>query len=504
MLSVAQTIFKIAGIFLLIFTSLASAHATQIAPNSRECEVTARVLNIRSGPGTSFRIIAKVQKESRLVILEYQPKWLKISHGNREGFVSRKHIRLIPLQLPVSGVSPSLLSDTSPAPPSRATSTPSSEASPAPFDPSKSSEAVITLKQEASRIEEQIVEHEALISSYTEKEAGLIDDLDRLGRQLNRTGLQVRESREESLRIEAKLKNTEAECRILKKEIALLDVYAAKRIVALYKLHQLGKMPILASADSIYDMLSRKNILERILSADKAVWEELTTKTSRLELLRISLDEQKRAYDDTISRLNDQLETMGKQSEARSQLLEKIRGEKKLTLAAIDSLKQAATALDREMASHTWEVHPMSTSGDGMNKKPFDTLKGLLQTPVPGKITAFYGLNKEGMLKSPNIRNGIDIEAEPGEPIRAVYDGTTIYADWFKGYGNMIIIDHGNNYCSIYAHAEELFKAKGDPVEADEVIGTVGETGSMAGTKLYFEIRHHGKPIDPLAWLKRN
>jgi len=108
------------------------------------------------------------------------------------------------------------------------------------------------------------------------------------------------------------------------------------------------------------------------------------------------------------------------------------------------------------------------------------------------------------VLKSANFRNGIDIKAEPGEPIRAVHEGNTIYADWFKGYGNMIIIDHGNNYCTIYAHAEELFKAKGDPVDINEVIGTVGETGSMTGTKLYFEIRYHGKPIDPLSWLKRN
>ena len=494
MLSIAQTIFKIAGAFLLIFTCLTSAYAASDGLTALEGEVTARVLNIRSGPGKSFRVVGKVQRGSRLEILEYQPEWLKISYKNREGFVSRKHIRLIPLKPSVSEPPPVLIP----------LQTPVGEASPAPFDPSKSSEAVKTLKQEASRIEKQIVEHETMVSDYTEKEARLIDDLDHLGQQLNRTKLKVKESREESLVIETKLKNTEAEYLALEKEIALLDVYAAKRIVALFKLHQLGKMPILASADSIYDLLGRKNALERILSADKAVWEELTAKKSLLESLRVSLDKQKQAFDDTIRRLNERLETMDKQNRERSQLLEKIRGEKKLTLAAIDSLKQAAIALDKEVESYSWEVHPVSTTGDGKNKKPFETLKGLLQTPVPGKITAFYGLNKDGMLKSPNIRNGIDIEAEPGEPIRAVYDGTTIYADWFKGYGNMIIIDHGNNYCSIYAHAEELFKAKGDPVETDEVIGTVGETGSLAGTKLYFEIRHHGKPIDPLAWLKRN
>jgi septal ring factor EnvC (AmiA/AmiB activator) len=67
----------------------------------------------------------------------------------------------------------------------------------------------------------------------------------------------------------------------------------------------------------------------------------------------------------------------------------------------------------------------------------------------------------------------------------------------------MIIIDHGKNYYTVYAHLEEAFKAKGDAVETDEVIATVGDTGSMTGAKLYFEVRHHGKPINPIAWFKK-
>ena len=234
MFSVAQAIFKIAGALILIIVCLTSAHAASDVLTSQEGEVTVPVLNIRSGPGKSFRVVGKVQKGNRLVILAYQPRWLKISQANREGFVSREHIRLIPLKTPVG------------------------ETSPAPFDPSKPPEAVENLKQEAGRIEKQIVEHEARVSTYTEKEAKLIDDLDQLGQLLNQTRLQVKKSREEGLLIETELKGTESEYLALQKEIALLDTYAAKRLVALYKLHQLGKMPVLASADSIFDLLGRK------------------------------------------------------------------------------------------------------------------------------------------------------------------------------------------------------------------------------------------------------
>jgi septal ring factor EnvC (AmiA/AmiB activator) len=78
-----------------------------------------------------------------------------------------------------------------------------------------------------------------------------------------------------------------------------------------------------------------------------------------------------------------------------------------------------------------------------------------------------------------------------------------IFSGWFNGYGNMVIIDHGESYSTVYAHAHELFKKLGDMVDTHEVIATVGETGSMAGSKLYFEMRHRGKPVDPLRWMKQ-
>ena len=123
--------------------------------------------------------------------------------------------------------------------------------------------------------------------------------------------------------------------------------------------------------------------------------------------------------------------------------------------------------------------------------------------PVNGKITDLFGPYKNTKFNIVNFRSGINIQAERGEPVRAVYKGVTLFASWFKGYGNLIIIDHGNHYYTLYAHAEELFKQKGAVVEAGEVFATVGDTGSMIGPALHFEVRHHGKPINPLPWIDR-
>jgi septal ring factor EnvC (AmiA/AmiB activator) len=78
-----------------------------------------------------------------------------------------------------------------------------------------------------------------------------------------------------------------------------------------------------------------------------------------------------------------------------------------------------------------------------------------------------------------------------------------IYADWFKGYSNMVIIDHGQHYYTLSAQLDEILKKTGDTVFAGEVIGTVGDTGTLTGPGLYFEIRHHGKPLDPVVWFKK-
>ena len=165
--------------------------------------------------------------------------------------------------------------------------------------------------------------------------------------------------------------------------------------------------------------------------------------------------------------------------------------------------KEAAADLDQTIKSLNSKSGPTATGRD-VPAKSFSALKGLLNMPVKGKIVAFFGPHKNKAYKTVNFQSGIEIKSEVGEPVRAVYDGQVLYASWFKGYGNMIIIDHKNNYYTVYAHAQDLFASKGDTVEMGEVVATVGDSGSMIGPSLHFEVRHHGKPLDPLEWIKKS
>jgi len=130
--------------------------------------------------------------------------------------------------------------------------------------------------------------------------------------------------------------------------------------------------------------------------------------------------------------------------------------------------------------------------------------KGKLLFPLSGKIISYYGNRTDPQLNTVIFQKGIEISAKQGQEVRAIYEGTVLYADWFKGYGNIIIIDHGGSYYSLSAHVSKLFKSVGERVEAGEVIALAGDTGSLKGNCLYFELRHHGKPLNPLKWLQNN
>jgi septal ring factor EnvC (AmiA/AmiB activator) len=349
---------------------------------------------------------------------------------------------------------------------------------------------------------EEIDAHKKDIVSITEKETKVISELENLSFGLNDARQTVFLIRKDILKIDQLINENTHRSRVFSKKIIKNEKYASQRIVALYKLNQLGKFNLLASTDSIYDLFHRKIALEKILHQDEIVFEMLQKNQNELSLVRRNLDAQKKKKNALEKRLNAQIQELTQKRQKRAQLLNKIRSKKALTLAAIKSLKRSAEALDTTFSDFKKEnpkKHPYADS----SPHAFTDLKGLLIMPVNGKIVELFGAYTNTEFNLVNFRSGINIRAERGEPILAVYKGRTLYASWFKGYGNMVIIDHGDHYYTLYAHAEEIFKKKGDPVEAGEVIATVGDTGSMAKPGLHFEVRYHGKPIDPAPWINK-
>lgn len=134
-------------------------------------------------------------------------------------------------------------------------------------------------------------------------------------------------------------------------------------------------------------------------------------------------------------------------------------------------------------------------TGDG---SPFQALKGKLSLPVRGELGNRFGSPRSD---SGLMWKGLFIASKTGEEVRAVASGRVVFADWLRGFGNLLIIDHGDSYMSLYGNNEALYKRVGDTIRGGEIIATVGNSGGNADSGLYFEVRYQGKPFDPLTWV---
>lgn len=131
--------------------------------------------------------------------------------------------------------------------------------------------------------------------------------------------------------------------------------------------------------------------------------------------------------------------------------------------------------------------------------QPFSRLKGALRLPVAGELTNRFGAPREDGGVS---WRGLFIRAAQGTPVKAIAAGQVVFSEWLRGFGNLIIVDHGEGYMSLYSNNESLYKRVGDRVEPGDAIATVGNSGGQPEAGLYFEMRHQSRPINPLQWVK--
>jgi septal ring factor EnvC (AmiA/AmiB activator) len=237
--------------------------------------------------------------------------------------------------------------------------------------------------------------------------------------------------------------------------------------------------------------------MEQVVNADYGILDGLNRDMVQMQTMETRLGEQKAAMDKLETDLADEIQTMTAASRKKKEILHAVQQEKKMSRAALAALKESADALDQQLAALEKQAEtPRSPVA-------FSLQKGRLMPPVAGQIISRFGIKQSGDYKSFTFQSGIAIRGEQGDPVRSVFKGNVVYAEWLKGYGNMVIINHGENYYTLYAHLQEMFRKKGDTVDTGEVIATMGDTGSLKGVCLHFELRHHGKPVDPLKWLKK-
>jgi septal ring factor EnvC (AmiA/AmiB activator) len=178
-------------------------------------------------------------------------------------------------------------------------------------------------------------------------------------------------------------------------------------------------------------------------------------------------------------------------------VLSQVRADGARVRAALAELEAAARALGEEISE--LESTPRRTPAPP--RGGFAALRGRLEPPVEGSVRQGFGRVVEQEFLTQTLRKGVEFAAPLGAPVRAVADGEVRFAGWFRGYGKIVILDHGDGYYTVSGHLDEIGVETGSVVRAGDPLGSVGETGSLSGPGLYFEVRRGAEALDPDEWL---
>ena len=219
------------------------------------------------------------------------------------------------------------------------------------------------------------------------------------------------------------------------------------------------------------------------------------------------------AFQATITRLSEveleqkekaeQLTQLQQTQKSQRATLEKTKAKRQLTLTALRkellSNKQQLAKLEQEEANLLAELERLARQSSLAKNLPgLSQLKRKLSWPVAGRIKHSFGTRKQGYLRW----KGVLLSAAVGKQVTSIYSGKVLFSDWLTGYGLVTVIDHGKGYMSLYGHNQALLKNVGDTVESGEAIAIVGQSGGQSTPGLYFEIRHHGKAVNPKIWCR--
>jgi len=371
-------------------------------------------------------------------------------------------------------------------------------------------------RDELKGVKQEIRAKKQLLSKTRKVEAVVSTELQEINRNLVQKESDLGRLDRDLTGVESSLDRTARDIVRVTDEANRKKLEIEHRLASLYKAGELGAVRMFFSAESFPQMAENIRYMRSILDNDKKIFVEYDQKVVELRRLKSELErdavEKSRIKAGITSK---KLEIEQEKSKKAAYLLkvrqdrtsyEKSLRELQANAARLQSMMERLEALSRRKLSSRHEkpgrrLKPL-TELPPVPDRGFASQKGRMSLPVRGEIIETYGKHKQPDFNSYTFSKGFSIAAAAGSDIKSIYEGSVIFADYFKGYGNMIIIDHGGGYFSLYAHAARVLKKVGADVARNETVATVGDTDSSKGPLLYFEIRHQGKPVDPAGWVR--
>lgn len=357
---------------------------------------------------------------------------------------------------------------------------------------------VSEFQERLAKISQQIEQLRLKIEEGEKKESTTLSRLERIGfnkglikKEISLYAIQLEKANRELSSLNKSIPELEAKLDEEKQSIE-------KILITTYKFGKFNFLQFMLQAENVGALISENKNLTLLAQYQGKIISNYMENLDQLETAEKELQTKKKEASRLIKNAEKKRKELQAQERKNRALITEIKKNKKLHLQTLEELKVRAQQLLILIEKLLKEEISFP-----INLIPLYEKKGKLPWPIEGKVTTEFGLQRHPQFKTTTMNNGIEISPRKNYVIvRAIHPGKVVYSDYFQGYGNLIIVDHGMSYYSLYGHCSDILVKKGDLVKAEHPIALVGDIGSLEGDSVYFEIRFKTKPLNPLQWLK--
>lgn len=334
-----------------------------------------------------------------------------------------------------------------------------------------------------------------LIASDKEKKS-LQSELKKVEIEASQINLSLRQLRKKITDSEKKLSSLDKQEVELQNNIALQSGAIVDQISAAYKLGNQEPIKLLLNQEDPQKIARVFKYYGYFLQARTEKIQRYMADVDKLSEVIEDINRQKLELTKSRAELESGQKKLRGQVKKRSDTLSKLQASLRTDKKKLGSLQKERGKLEEILSAVEEAVTDMKLP---KNYQPFVSRKGKLKWPLKGRVAHSYGSPRSGELRW----EGWLISAKAGAAVNAVHNGRVVFSNYLRGFGLLIILDHGDGYMTLYAHNQELLKDTGDWVQSSETVARAGDTGGLSKPALYFEIRKQGKPADPKSWLGR-
>jgi len=351
-------------------------------------------------------------------------------------------------------------------------------------------------QKELQVLKKKIALQEKTISIEGAKESTVLKHLQKIEtqlklmeRELTISQLNYKVNQKKILSLVQRYKKAEQKLKHQEKNLGL-------RLRSIYKEGPVYPLKIMFSSNNVTDLLQKIKYMNLIARQDSELLYEYKNKLAHIKEDKRALFEARTKIIHLEEKAKIKKKEIERTKKIKSKFLKNIKKKKSLTIKTRKELVAASNNLNKLIKKLLVKL----VSGEGLE---ISDKKGRLKLPLNGPILNKFGRKRVKEYDSYIVYNGINVKATKGTHVKAVFDGKILFAGELEGYGNLVIVGHGNKYHSLYGHLDDINVSVNKVVKTGEIIGLSGDSGSLEGEVLYFELRKNGKPIQPLPWFRR-